>query len=245
MRTHIHEVFNSIQGEGIYAGSRQVFVRFQGCGLRCNYCDSADARTRSPQCRVEKSPMSRDFRVVENPLDINILKGIIEDLWCPSAMHVSLTGGEPLLQSDFILELSDIVSHPLYLETNSAHPEMARALKDIIDVASCDIKLPEHEACEDYEGLLADELETVGVFCDCGAETFVKLILLPGTAAESIRRPVEGIADISRHIPLVLQPAAGKRRISDRALAEMQDLASGLLRDVRVIPQMHQAMGWL
>lgn len=245
MRTHIHEVFNSLQGEGIYAGARQVFVRFQVCGLRCNYCDSADARTRSPQCMVEKSPMSRDFRVMENPVDTQALGGIIENLWCSSARHVSLTGGEPLLQSDFILELSESVGHPLYLETNSAHPENARILKDIIDVAACDIKLPEHEAADNYDRLLADELETVRVFCDCGAETFVKLILLPGTAAASIRRPVEGIADISRHIPLVLQPATCKSRISDRELAKIQDMACELLRDVRVIPQMHKAMGWL
>ncbi|MDF1532664.1 MAG: 7-carboxy-7-deazaguanine synthase QueE, partial [ANME-2 cluster archaeon] len=38
------EIFNSIQGEGIFTGMRQVFVRFQGCPLHCDYCDTPQSR---------------------------------------------------------------------------------------------------------------------------------------------------------------------------------------------------------
>jgi len=36
----IAEIFSSIQGEGLYVGRRQIFIRFCGCNLNCRYCDT-------------------------------------------------------------------------------------------------------------------------------------------------------------------------------------------------------------
>ena len=35
-----HELFASYQGEGILAGSKTFFIRFQDCNLHCPWCDS-------------------------------------------------------------------------------------------------------------------------------------------------------------------------------------------------------------
>ena len=40
MKAKISEIFYSIQGEGIYQGIPQVFIRFWGCNLHCYFCDT-------------------------------------------------------------------------------------------------------------------------------------------------------------------------------------------------------------
>ena len=37
---YIKEIFTSIQGEGLYVGEKQIFVRFCKCNLACRYCDT-------------------------------------------------------------------------------------------------------------------------------------------------------------------------------------------------------------
>ncbi len=36
----VQEIFSTIQGEGIYAGTPSVFLRLGGCNLKCNFCDT-------------------------------------------------------------------------------------------------------------------------------------------------------------------------------------------------------------
>lgn len=76
------EQFVSINGEGPLAGALAVFVRFQGCNLRCSYCDTRWAN--EPDCPfVEYSPEALDRAIRAQ-----------------NVRNVTLTGGEPLLQPD-------------------------------------------------------------------------------------------------------------------------------------------------
>lgn len=236
---YISEVFNSIQGEGLYVGVRQVFVRFQGCQLCCAYCDTPYARNISDSCRIEKSSGTREFYHVKNPVSKDKLKKYISKLWSPSTMHVTLTGGEPLIYAGFIRSLE--LDHPLYLETNAGFPEKAEEIRDIIEIASCDIKLPEHSSTDHYNELLKKELETIAIFNEV-TKTFVKIIVLPETSPASISSAIQRIASIDKDIPLILQPV---ENTNSEKLLMLMDVAGKKLKHVRIIPQMHKVMGVL
>jgi len=242
MPAYISEIFNSIQGEGPYAGTRQVFVRFEKCQLHCGYCDTPQTRDISEYCRIEKVPGSGDFYPVKNPVNREGLLESIRKLWSPSTRHVSMTGGEPLIHADFIKTLD--LEYPIYLETNSGFPEKARKLKKVVAIAACDIKLPEHDSTDNYSELLEKELKTISIFSET-SETFVKIVVLPETTSESLSSAVEGIASIDSNIPLILQPVTSSRKVPGGQLLELMDFAGKKLKDVRAIPQTHKMMGLL
>ncbi|PLX95348.1 MAG: 7-carboxy-7-deazaguanine synthase QueE, partial [Desulfuromonas sp.] len=60
------ELFSSIQGEGVFLGERQAFLRLAGCNLDCAYCDTPFVPT--SHCRVEETPGSGVFYDLPNPL---------------------------------------------------------------------------------------------------------------------------------------------------------------------------------
>jgi len=77
-RLRIAEIFTSIQGEGIWAGTPSTFVRVSGCNLRCRWCDTPYASW--------------------NPEgDMVPVSAITESVTTAGVEHVVLTGGEPML----------------------------------------------------------------------------------------------------------------------------------------------------
>lgn len=98
------EKFTSINGEGKHAGELAVFVRFPGCNLRCSYCDTMWAN-------------EADVATMDNSLE-EILEYIIDS----GANHVTVTGGEPLLQSEVgvLFEGIHSIGKNIEIETNGS-----------------------------------------------------------------------------------------------------------------------------
>jgi 7-carboxy-7-deazaguanine synthase len=99
MEFKVVEKFISINGEGPLSGQLAVFVRFAGCNLRCNYCDTL--------CANEK----------DVPYEMLNVEEIYEYIKSTNIKNVTLTGGEPLVQQG-IMELLELLSRDkdLYVE---------------------------------------------------------------------------------------------------------------------------------
>jgi len=97
----INSVFESISGEAgpvIPQGMWCTFIRTQGCNLHCNWCDSPESQ----------------------PWENGIEMSINEILSLCQTKHILITGGEPLLQPEIEILISELLkaNHIVQIETN-------------------------------------------------------------------------------------------------------------------------------
>ncbi len=239
------EMFSSIQGEGLLAGRRQIFIRFSGCNLECSYCDTVHAAPRF--FRLENYPGSGDFADFPQPVPPEKLSETIGK-WThllPGAHHsISITGGEPLLHSSILEkclpELRKLL--PVHLETNGTLPEQLETVVAGLDFISMDIKLP--SVCGTGENLWEPHCR----FLEIAAKSTVsvKIVVSNATPESEISRTAALICHVDPSIPLIIQPLTlrdGTVGIGIRHLFKLQESASKRLADVRVLPQMHKMLG--
>lgn len=252
MRAPVAEVFSSVQGEGLYVGVRQVFVRTYGCDLECAYCDTPAARVETGPCRIEETPGEAGWSEVGNPVDSELILRHLAALGPTLGAHhsVALTGGEPLLYAGFVGELAEGARRlglRSYLETNGQRVEELESVIDGIDIVAMDVKLPSSQPLApgfDGAAFLARSLAFLQVARR--REVFVKVVCAAGTEAEEIEAVAQGIAEQSRDLLLVLQPATPRgpeEAVPAAQLLRLQELAARSLAEVRVIPQCHRMMG--
>jgi len=242
MKAPIREIFCSIQGEGPYTGVRQAFVRFAGCNLECVYCDTAIERTE--YCQVEKGCGTGNFKKIENPLSGEDVSKIINKY---DGLHsVSLTGGEPLLYTNFIQGFYPGV--PLYLESNMSLPERAREVADMFRYVAGDFKLKAGYELDNYDEYFDDMVECFRVLQNSKErDTFCKIVILDGFEMENL---LEGVSKIKDYVKMVvLQPVTPQEGKDTRpvAVGKMMEIQQKLqeLKETRIMPQSHKIWGAL
>lgn len=225
-KARIVEVFESIQGEGKYAGVSQIFVRFAGCNLRCCWCDS-------PQAWEPRPGEFRDMAPEELGAVIRELRG--------RPHSISLTGGEPLLHADFLKAFLPLLKRDrfaVYLETNGTLPCGLAEVIGGVDIISMDMKLPSSAECPPFWDEHAAFLRVARE-----KDVFVKIVVARTTSREDIIRSAVMISEEDPKIQLFLQPnhLDIKNGVVEKC-RELQTCCLDYLADVRIMPQMHKFM---
>ncbi len=98
MNAKISEIFYSLQLEGSFIGYPAIFIRFSGCNLNCDFCDTKYA------------------------LDEGIKKNkeeIYEQIKRFNTKRIIFTGGEPALYDDFMADfMKTYYDYEYFIETN-------------------------------------------------------------------------------------------------------------------------------
>ncbi len=238
---YLSEIFVSFQGEGVRVGERHLFVRLAGCHLRCRYCDTPDSLQRTPGFVVHAAGAATRYA---NPVTPQTVAELVRALLASSGPvdAISLTGGEPLTQARFLVDLLSTAQFtlPVLLETSGTLPRQLAEVLPHIDIVSMDIKLPSNTGEPDF-------WEEHGAFLRLAASKalYVKILVDDETSDADFSRALK-LLDGDRGVALFLQPimdSAGRVAIALDRLDRLQRLARASLDQVRVLPQMHKVLG--
>ena len=222
-KTKVREIFASIQGEGPYIGVKQLFIRFCGCNLQCDYCDTQGLGNED---YLEFTPEE--------------LRDYIEDFDLKSVHSIALTGGEPLIWTDFLVEFLPMVKNKIYLETNSTLKNGLEKIVDFIDIISADIKLPSSTGSESSFAFHDEFLKVAQKY---SKEIFAKIVFDENILDDEISHCIKLAEKYT--LPLILQPKTVEDKVSvDQSV--LFDVHSRFLAhhsNTRIIPQVHKFLG--
>lgn len=213
----IAEIFTSIQGEGPYVGAKQLFIRFCGCNLDCDFCDTEHEQG----VLYDSESLLRKLK--EYDLD--------------TIHSISLTGGEPLLSADFLEDFLSSVSNKIYLETNATLPEKLEQIVDYVDIISADIKLP---SCSGVKAPFSLHNEFFKVAKDNDKEIFVKVVFDNSITEEEICSCIELAQKYDLEIILQPKTVSGRVSVSSSDIERVLDRFLKKHSKTRLIPQVHK-----
>jgi 7-carboxy-7-deazaguanine synthase len=221
-------IYDTIQGEGVLAGTLSTFVRLHGCDFACKCCDT----------KYSWAPGSTWQEV-----SVKVISERVKSL---AMRHVVVTGGNPLLQADELEALLDLLSgYHVTIETQGSifsEPCLSRC-----NLLSLSPKLSSWREDTLMESLL--------YVAHGNSEAQVKIVVQDEEETEEALERFEEIrSEVSRsvlrwphrRIHLILQPECstgldGVHRTWS-TLRSWCKLHQGLVLpfDVRIIPQLHK-----
>ena len=165
-RIHSFESFSTVDGPGI-----RFVIFLQGCPLRCKYCHNRD--TRDINLGEEYTVDS----VVEKVLNYKEYMGV--------SGGVTVSGGEPLLQIDFVIELfKKLKEHNIHTALDTSGFIDTDKLKDLThytDLVILDLKAMDNEIHKDLIGVSNEKiLKFAKHLSDNNVPMWIRHVLVPG-----------------------------------------------------------------
>ena len=170
LTAHIHsfESFGAVDGPGI-----RFVVFFQGCGLRCKYCHNRDTWSTNTGMEYTSQELIAKISRYKNYFTV-------------SGGGVTLSGGEPLLQQDFLLnlipELKKLGIH-VAIDTsgNFSLTDKLKKIIDLTDLFLLDIKCINDDICKDLVGVSNKlELDFAKYLSQINKDVWIRQVLVPG-----------------------------------------------------------------
>lgn len=218
----IAKIFWSVQGEGPSIGSEAVFVRFSGCNLSCDFCDTDHGQT----CVLGEDT------ILERILEVLPGSDKVRNVRCV------LTGGEPLRQLTLsLVRKISSAGFRVCVETNGTIKR--DSLHDILRECSEVVVSPKTGSLPLQQNILANA-------------TCLKVLVPGEFNLSQIGAMASFSGTLRTNINLVLQPKTpfdwrgdldAWMENSERALKMIDQLRILYRQQWRVIPQTHVFMG--
>ena len=167
-KVHSFESFGAVDGPGI-----RFVVFFQGCGLRCKYCHNRDTW-----------PTNAGMEYTTQELIAKISR--YKNYFTVSGGGVTLSGGEPLLQQDFVISLFQELKKQnisTCLDTSGMFTitDKIKQIVDLTDIFLLDIKSINDETCKWLTGSSNKlELEFAKYINEKNKRIWIRQVLVPG-----------------------------------------------------------------
>lgn len=173
-KVHSTESFGTVDGPGI-----RFVIFLQGCHLQCKYCHNRDTWDMN----------GGEYKSVDEIVEkIKRYKNYI----IPSGGGVTVTGGEPLLQVKFLIELFKKLKQDgihTCIDT-SGMVELTDDIKHVLrytDLVLLDIKHIDEEKCKELVGFSnKKELKFARYLSDNNIKMWIRQVLVPGYTDDEV-----------------------------------------------------------
>lgn len=166
-KIHSFETFGTVDGPGI-----RFVVFMQGCHLKCKFCHNRDTWNISGGKEYSAEQVFNKILRYKN--------------YFMNSGGVTISGGEPLLQSEFLIKLFTLLKNAnihTAIDT-SGNLEITESIKKLInltDLFLLDVKCINPSICKDLIGFdNTKELEFAKYLSACNKTMWIRQVLIPG-----------------------------------------------------------------
>lgn len=163
---HSYESFGTVDGPGI-----RFVVFLQGCPLRCKFCHNPDTWN-ATGAKIKESA-EKTFEKIRKYKGYFGKKG-----------GVTLTGGEPLVQSEFVLELFKLCKkdgiHTALDTSGYIFNDKVKEVLEYTDLVLLDIKALDEKVYKELTGVeLKNTLEFANYLKEINKKTWIRHVVVP------------------------------------------------------------------